>query len=127
MITYSIDPDRRLITVTATGALSADAVSANQTELRVAPGFDPSYALLADFSRASFAAFELADVRLHAAEDPVGPDSPRAVVVQQDSDLGIVRMLEVYRELNGHTGPVGAFTDVAAALAWIDSVRAAAR
>ncbi len=125
MITYSIDPDRRLVTVTATGALSADAVSANQTEFPAAPGFDPSYALLADFSRASFAAFEPGDVRQHAAQDPFGPASPRAVVVRQDADRGIVRMFEVYSELHGHTGPVRAFTDAASALAWIDQVRAA--
>jgi hypothetical protein len=123
MITYRIDPDRRLVTVTAMGALPADAVSANQAELRAAPGFDPSYALLADFTRASFAAFEPGDVRQHAAQDPFGPTSPRAVVVRQDADRGIVRMFEIYSELHGRTGPVRAFTDIPNALTWIESLR----
>lgn len=127
MISYRIDPARRLVLVTFTGTPSAAAVSANQAELRAAPGFDPAYALLADFSKASFAAFDLSDVRLHAAQDPIGPDSSRAVVVRQDSDLGIVRMFEAYSELQGRAGPVKAFTDIPSALAWIKNTRVAAR
>lgn len=123
MISYRIDPARRLVIVTGTGMLSGEAISASQAELRMAPGFDPSYALLVDFRTASFAAIEPGHVRRHAAEDPIDPASPRAVVVRHDSDRGMVRMLEVYRELNNHTGPVRAFTDMAEALAWIDSVR----
>lgn len=123
MISYRIDPARRLIVVTGTGTLSAEAISANQAELRRAPDFDPSYALLVDFRKASFAAIEPGHVRRHAAEDPVGPASPRAVVVQRESDRGMVRMLEMYRELNNLAGPVQAFTDIDSALAWIDSLR----
>lgn len=127
MITYSIDPARRLVTVTAVAMLSADAISANQAELRVAPGFDPSYALLADFRNASFAAIGPGDVRLHAEQDPFGPASPRAVVVRQESDRSMVRMFEVYHEMTGRGALVGAFTDLSAALDWIESVRAATR
>ena len=106
MITYSIDPDRRLVTITAVGMLSAEAISANQAELRVAPDFDPSYALLADFRNASFAAIAPGDVRRHAEQDPFGPASPRAVVVRQESDRSMVRMFEVYHEMTGRSAPV---------------------
>lgn len=126
MITYSIDPARRLVTVTAVGMLSADAISANQAELRLAPGFDPSYALLADFRNASFAAIGPGDVRLHAEQDPFGPAAPRRGGAA-GSDRSMVRMFEVYHEMTGRSGPVGAFTDLSAALDWIESVRAAPR
>lgn len=124
MITYRIDPARRLVLVTITGTPSADEISANQAELRAAPDFDPAYALLVDFSKASFAHIQPADVRQHAEQDPFSATSPRAIVVQQTADRSIVRMFGTYRELSGQGGPVEAFSTVAEALAWIDSIRA---
>lgn len=124
MITYRIDSARRLVLVTMTGTPSAAEISANQAELRAHPDFDPVYALLADFSKASFAAIAPADVRQHAMQDPFGPASPRAVVARQESDFSIVKMFEVYSELSARTGPVKAFTDIASALAWIESMQA---
>ncbi len=123
MITYRIDAARRLVLVTITGAPSADEISANQAELRAAPDFDPAYALLIDFSKASFANIQPADVRLHAEQDPFDANTPRAVVVQQASDRSIVRMFGTYRELSGRGAPVETFSTAAEALAWIDSLR----
>lgn len=123
MISYRIDPARRLVLVTFTGTPSAAEISANQAELRADPAFDPAYALLADFSKASFADIQSADVRRHAEQDPFDATAPRAIVVQQATDRSIVRMFGTYRELSGHHTPVEAFASMAEALAWIDSLR----
>lgn len=123
MISYRIDPARRLVLVTMSRSPSAAEISANQAALRADPGFDPTYALLVDFSQASFAEIQPADVRRHAEQDPFDATSPRAIVVQQATDRSIVRMFATYRELSGHNTPVEAFASVAEALAWIDSLR----
>lgn len=123
MISYRIDPARRLVLVTFTGTPSAAEISANQAELRADPDFDPAYALLADFSKASFAYIQAADIRLHVMQDPFELTAPHAIVVGQNSDASMVRMFESYAELSSRTGPVRAFTDLSTALAWLDSLR----
>lgn len=123
MISYRIDPVRRLVLVTMTRTPSAAEISANQAALRADPDFDPAYALLVDFSKASFAEIQSADVRRHAEQDPFDATAPRAIVVQQESDRSMVRMFDTYHELAGHHAPVQAFTDIESALAWIDSLR----
>ncbi|PJI37566.1 hypothetical protein [Ferrovibrio sp.] len=123
MISYRIDPARRLVLVTFTGTPSAADISTHQAELRRAPDFDPAYALLVDFSAASFANIQPADVRMHVMQDPFDPAAPHAIVVRQESDSSMVRMFETYSELSARTGPVQAFTDIPSALAWLDSLR----
>lgn len=126
MISYRIVPARRLVLVTMNSSPSAAEISANQATLRADPDFDPAYALVVDFSKASFADIQPADVRRHAEQDPFDATSPRAIVVQQAADRSIVRMFGTYRELSGHNTPVEAFASMAEALAWIDGLRATA-
>lgn len=123
MISYRIDPDRRLVLVTITGTPAPAEISQNQAEMREAPDFDPAYALLVDFTQASFARFQPADVRRHATDDPFDPASPHAIVVRQDSDASMVRMFETYSELAARPRQVRAFTDLNTAIAWLDSLR----
>ena len=123
MISYRIDPARRLVLVTFASTPSAAEISTHQAELRRAPDFDPGYALLVDFSAASFANIQAADIRLHVMQDPFELTAPHAIVVRQDSDASMVQVFESYAELSARTGPVRAFTDIPSALAWLDSLR----
>lgn len=124
MLTYRIDASPRLVMIKGVGALSADEISTNQVAMATAPGFDPTYALLVDLVMVSLAKIEPPDTRRHAVQSPFGPTSPRAVVVGHDAERSMVRMLSAYSELYDHS-PMRDFADMASALAWIDSVRAA--
>lgn len=123
MISHRIDKNRRLVTVTGHGILLPEQISANQAAIRNDPDFDPSFALMVDFRKASFANVASAHVRQHAEDDPFGPKSPRAIVISGKTDIGMVGIFEAYSQLVEHHGPVKGFYDLNSAWDWIESVR----
>jgi hypothetical protein len=126
MIAFRIDQDRQLVEATVAGTPFSQEFSDYQAALRVHPAFDPTFALLADLRAASFAKVGFLEVRQIAEGNPFGPDSPRALVVRDPGDAGLIQLFRAYSEVR-HTSPVGVFGDLDAALAWIEDERGAKR
>jgi len=127
MLTYRIDKLRRIVEVTGAGILTLSEFLAGQARLLADPEFDASFALLADYRAASFAAVDGASLRTIAQKVPFAPEAPRAFVVASDASFGVMRMFETYSGLAQERSPVRAFRDVGSAMAWIEEVRGAAR
>jgi hypothetical protein len=125
MISYRIDCARRLVEVTGGGTLSAREISECHEALRTDPAFEPDFALLVDFRAASLSALKPPEVRRHAESDPFGPESPRAMLVDNDADYRIIQLFWAYSEWARHTGPVRPFRDLDSARTWIEEVRGA--
>ena len=123
MIGYQIDRPRRVVLTTASGILSAGAIRDYQDRLRADPDFDPTFALIADFRAANLAEVTPSDIRRLAEEAPFGPESPRALVVSDDTNYGLARMFGAYSELAARKGPVEAFRDLESAWVWIEGAR----
>ena len=120
-ITYHIDPALRLVVVTYVGKVTLGALAAAQAEARSRPDFDPSYALLLDYTQADASEIDTAAVKRIAANTPFGPKAPRAFVVADEVGYGLVRMFRAYSELSGRGDMVEAFRDRDAAIRWIAS------
>lgn len=121
-ITYDIDPSLRLVMVTYIGKVTLPALAAAQAEARRDPKFDPSYALLFDYTQADGSEIDTAAVKRIASSTPFGPAAPRAFVVADEVGYGLVRMFRAYSELAGRGDLVEAFRDRDEAIRWITSV-----
>ena len=123
-ITYQIDPALRLVIVTYIGKVTLQALAAAQAEARARPDFDPSFALLFDYTQADASEIDTAAVKRIASNTPFGPKAPRAFVVSDEVGYGLVRMFRAYSELAGRGDMVEAFRDRDEAIRWIASVMA---
>ena len=121
-ITYHIDPALRLVVVTYVGKVTLATLAAAQAEARARPDFDPSFALLFDYTQADASEIDTAAVKRIAASTPFGPAAPRAFVVADEVGYGLVRMFRAYSELAGRGDMVEAFRDRDEAIRWIASV-----
>ena len=115
---YTINPERRLVTSRGWGALSDDDLRQHDARLRVDPAFSPGYRQLADgreLTRIDVSWSMIAEV----ARNPVfSRESRRALVVARDVDYGVARVFQTMVELQG--GIVQVFRDREAAERWLD-------
>jgi hypothetical protein len=123
-ITYHIDRAARLVTVTYVGKVTLAALAASQDQARRDPDFDPTFALLLDYTKADASGIDTAAVKRLANNTPFAPPAPRAFVVADDVGYGLVRMFRAYSELAGRGDMVEVFRDRDEAIRWIASVMA---
>lgn len=125
-MTYAVelDPARRITFVSVGGVCSVDDMRRVQRAVAETPGFDPSWAQLADFSDVIRFEASVLDLISLARSAPFAADAIRAYVAPADWAFGLVRSYTLASETIGKQG-VGSFRDRGAALAWIAAQQAA--
>jgi hypothetical protein len=119
MLTYRIDPGRRLVLLHGSGALTAAAVLEVQAQWRADPGFDPTFRLLADYREVTGSDFNRENMLQIAANVPFHPSSRRAFVARGRLGFGLARMFEGVSSYTPQGGMVRVFRDLAEAEAWL--------
>jgi hypothetical protein len=118
MLSYSIDEQRRLVEVWASGVVTAADIRALQDRGRRDPQYDPRMAIVFDLTAASKLEWSADDLRMIAATSPAHPSACRALVAGDDVAFGLARMLQTFTSLGGHGDNVRVFRHIAEARAW---------
>ena len=116
-VSYSIDPNQKLVTTRIWGAITNDEVSQFNRQLRTDPLFDPTYNQLADMSDVTVNMITRDNVQETARDQYFAPGTRRALVVSDDTTFGLCRMYATYAETLGQV--VTVFRDRAEAEAWL--------
>ena len=115
---YKIDKGRRLVLSFGSGVLTREDILGHQDKLSADPDFDPSFSQLHDYTHFTGLAITPDDVRFIARRTIFSPHSRRALLVKNDVQFGVAKMVETYRGLNGETG-VKVFRTLDEALDWL--------
>jgi hypothetical protein len=115
--TYTIDPQRKLVTCIVSGILTGDELTEHYESIRADPRFDVSYAQLADLRVSERIAMDRATVRTEARIPVFSSESRRAFVAPTDAQFGMARMFGLYAEDAGQN--VCVFRDMDSALEWL--------
>ncbi|MGD0909102.1 MAG: hypothetical protein ABSA96_16090 [Candidatus Acidiferrales bacterium] len=121
---YKIDIGRRLVLSFGSGVLTREDILGHQDKLSADPDFDPAFSQLHDYTHFTGLAITPDDVRFIAGRTIFSPNSRRALLVKNDVQFEIAKMVETHRGLNGETG-VKAFRTLDEALDWISNAKAA--
>lgn len=119
---YTIDKERRLVTTTAWGTLTAIEVLEHHYALRDDPSLNPDYFQLLDFTQVVSlqmdvkTVMELADFVLFSAK------SRRAFIADNPFHYGMARMYAAFHKLSGED-QVGVFSNRDEALKWLNGTR----
>lgn len=98
--------------------LTRDDILGHLDQLSADPDFDPSYFQLQDYTQFTRLAITPDDVRVITERSIFSPSSRRALLVKNDVQFGLARMVELHRGLKGETG-VRVFRTLDEALDWI--------
>jgi hypothetical protein len=115
---YEIDKQRRLVTSTASGAISMDEIWAHQEKLIKDPEYDPTFAQLLDIAQVTKLELNGDDVRTIAGSKIFASSSRLAIVASSNLLYGLARMFQIFREMKGEQG-IHVFRDRDEALAWV--------
>jgi hypothetical protein len=119
---YTIDKERRLVTTTGWGTLTADQVLEHQRKLQNDPAFDPDFLQLVDFTLVvhlrmdAKTVMELSDIVVFSAK------SRRAFIADNPFHYGMARMFAAFHKLSGED-QIRVFTTRDAALQWLNVTR----
>ena len=116
-ITYTIDPERRLIVTFIWGPATEDEVFEHNRRLRNDPHFDPQYRQLADMSGITELLVSTKVIQDTAHDQFFAPGVPRAFVSLNETAFGLARMFALHAEGSGQT--IQVFRERAAAEAWL--------
>jgi len=114
---YSIDPERRLITTRVWDTVTNDEVDRHNEALRSDPLFNPTYRQLADMSDVTLNMVTADNVQETAHDQYFAPGTRRALLVSNDATFGLCRMYATYAESVGQL--VNVFRERKAAEAWL--------
>jgi hypothetical protein len=117
LISYSIDPDQRLVISRISGTVANDDVREHNQLLRTDPLFDPTYKQLADMTGVALSLVSTETVQETAHDQFFAPGTPRAFVVSDDASFGLCRMFATHAESYGQT--ITVFRDRKEAEAWL--------
>jgi hypothetical protein len=116
--THAVDPQRRLIIVTATGRLTGSDLFAVDGAMRSDPAACPDYHQILDYSRITEDCVTAAELRQLSDPPPFfRPTSRRAIVASGLLAYGNMRMFELLR--NGAAGTFRFFQNYADAERWV--------
>jgi hypothetical protein len=115
---YSIDPERKLITTRVWDTVTNDEVDRHNKALRSDPLFDPTYRQLADMSDVTLNMVTADSVQQTARDQYFTPGTRRALLVANDATFGLCRMYATYAESVGQL--VTVFRERKAAEAWLE-------
>ncbi len=118
-ITYTIDPERRLVSSSASGHVTAAEILDHQDRLMRDPDFDPAFRQLVDFSGATNISASSADIRVIATRNFFGQGARRCIVAPTAEIFGLARMFQTFRELSGGEEEIQIFKDRNEALQWL--------
>ena len=116
-ISYSIDPDKRIVRSRIWGAVTNKEVDQHNQQLRNDPLFDPSYDQLADMSDVTKNLVTFDNVQETARDQYFTPGTRRALVCSDDTTFGLCRMYATYAEGLGQV--VSVFRDRVEAEVWL--------
>ena len=100
-ISYSIDPEQKLVTSRIWGIVTNDEVDEHNRQLRNDPRFDPTYRQLADMTGVTRNVVTTTNVQQTARDQYFAPGTRRALLVADDTTFGLCRMYETYAESVG--------------------------
>lgn len=117
-VSYRIDTTQRMVFSMYSGVVTDAELITLQAQIRIDGAFDPSFGHLADFSAVERFAVQPETMHYIAAARASHPDAPRALVATLETTYTLMRLFQRLTEPAGDT--VRVFTDLAAALAWLD-------
>jgi len=89
---YTIEPERRLVTVIISGVCSLPELKALQNDAKADPAFNPTYDALIDCSGLKDFEGSLLELMNLAGTDPFSGTSRRAFFSARDATFGLLRM-----------------------------------
>jgi hypothetical protein len=116
-VSYSIDPDLRLVISRIWGTVTNDDVNEHDRQLRADPLLDPTYSQLADMSEVTLNLVSSNTVQETAREQFFVPGARRAFVVSDDASYGMCRKYATHAESFGQV--ITIFRDRNEAEAWL--------
>jgi hypothetical protein len=116
-ISYSIDPEQRLVTSRIWGVVTNEEVDEHNRQLRNDPMFDPAYAQIADMTGVTRNKVTFANVQQTARDQYFTPGARRALLVSDDTTYGLCRMFATYAESVGQV--LNVFRDRQEAEDWL--------
>jgi len=116
-ITYTIDPEKKLVLTRIWGAATENEVAEHNRSLRVDPQFDPHFRQLADLTGLTAILVSTKVVEETAHDQYFAPGTRRAFVATDDAAFGMARMFALHAEGLGQT--IHVFRDRTAAEAWL--------
>jgi hypothetical protein len=119
---YKIDGERRLVTTTAWGTLTADQVLEHQRKLQNDPAFDPDFFQLLDFTLVVYLKMDAKTVMELSQAESFSRKSRRAFIANTPFHYGMARMFAVLHKLSGED-QIGVFTNHDEALQWLNLTR----
>jgi hypothetical protein len=119
-LSYRIDPEQRLLTMTVTGTVTAAEMRAHLLRVAADPDYRPDLRSLTDFTDASPIAASGDEARELARILPTAPGARRAVVSASDLHYGLGRMVSQAHETPGIE--IRVFRTRAEALEWLGLV-----
>jgi hypothetical protein len=121
---YTIDPERRLVTVMISGVCSLSELKALQNDARADPAFNPAYDALIDCSDLRDFEGSLLELMNLAGTDPFSGTSRRAFYSARDATFGLLRMWVAANTAIGRTD-LQVFRTGKEAAAWLEITPAA--
>jgi hypothetical protein len=120
-LTYVIDADARIVSITVTGPTSAQDIADLQARLRDDRSFQPSYHQLFDFRAARLTDIFAPQVEALLSTSPFAVTSRRAYIVSPGSvNYGLGRMAEIMAERIASTPLLlRVFEDIDSAMQWL--------
>ena len=119
-VTYVIDASRALVITTGTGAVTFQEIVSHQDRLLSDPQFSPDFDQLIDCRQATDIVVTSAQARQIASRQLFSPKSRRAFLAANTLVFGIARMMQAYNEVSAWPSTPEVFSDLAAALEWLD-------
>ena len=120
-VLYTIDLERRLVSSSASGDVTASEVLDHQNRLMSDPDFDPTFRQIIDFSETKSVSVSSDDIRRLAARNFFAHGSRRCIVAPTAEIFGLARMFQTFRELSGGEEEMQIFKDRKDALHWLFS------
>jgi hypothetical protein len=118
-MSYTIDPERRLVHVRGRGVLSTDDHHELTSRLLADPRFDPTYQSLGDFSEVTDVLVDTMALAHTAAVPMFDAGTRHAIVATSDVVLGMARMFATFATRGGQE--VQVFPELHLAAAWLES------
>ena len=116
-ITYTIDPDKKLVLSKIWGAATEIEVLEHNRQLSADPMFNPAYQQLADMSDVTEVLVSANTIKETARDSFFSPGVRRAFVARGDGTFGMARMFALHAESLGQV--VEVFRDRRAAEEWL--------
>ena len=122
-LNYVIDKQRRLVTSTASGAVTYSELISHQNALKNDPDFDPTFDQLVDGTRVTKLELTTDNVRATARQRLFAAGSRQAFATSSEFAFGMARMFELYRDSAGTGRLVKVFNGLEAAQEWLQHDR----